>query len=79
MTVSHEFLLRGSTQNSVVALEDRFEVLKEIGDGSFGSVVLARTRTAGSNVARRGTMVCFRALLLETRKLIRSSRSPSRQ
>ena len=38
-------------------LEDKFEVLKEIGDGSFGSVVLARVRTAGSQVARRGTMV----------------------
>lgn len=57
MTVSHEYSLRGSTQNSVVTLEDRFEVLKEIGDGSFGSVALARTRTAGSTVARRGTMV----------------------
>jgi hypothetical protein len=38
-------------------LEDKFEVLKEIGDGSCGSVVLARVRTAGSQVARRGTMV----------------------
>jgi meiosis induction protein kinase IME2/SME1 len=40
-----------------MSLEDRFEVLKEIGDGSFGSVVLARVRTAGANVARRGTVV----------------------
>lgn len=40
-----------------MALEDRFEVMKEIGDGSFGSVVLARVRTAGAHVARRGTMV----------------------
>lgn len=38
-------------------MEDRFEVLKDIGDGSFGSVVLARVRSAGSNVARRGTVV----------------------
>lgn len=38
-------------------LEDRFEVLKEIGDGSFGSVVVARVRTAGANIARRGTLV----------------------
>lgn len=38
-------------------LEEKFEVMKEIGDGSFGSVVLARTRTAGSHVAKRGTMV----------------------
>ncbi len=43
-----------------MALEDRFEVLKDIGDGSFGSVVLARVRAAGSNVARRGTIVCIR-------------------
>lgn len=41
----------------MLALEDRFEVLKEIGDGSFGSVCLARVRTAGANVARRGTVV----------------------
>jgi meiosis induction protein kinase IME2/SME1 len=40
-----------------LSLEDRFEVIKEIGDGSFGSVVLARVRTAGAHVARRGTMV----------------------
>jgi hypothetical protein len=32
-------------------------VLKDIGDGSFGSVVLARVRSAGSSVARRGTVV----------------------
>ena len=38
-------------------LEGRFEVIKEIGDGSFGNVVLARVRAAGSSVARRGTMV----------------------
>lgn len=42
-----------------MALEDRFEVLKEIGDGSFGSVVLARVRSAGATVARRGTVVSF--------------------
>ena len=42
---------------SPVALEDRFEVIKDIGDGSFGSVVLARVRTAGAHVARRGTIV----------------------
>jgi meiosis induction protein kinase IME2/SME1 len=45
------------TSNTGAALEDRFEVLKDIGDGSFGSVVLARVRSAGSNVARRGTVV----------------------
>lgn len=56
MAISHEYSLRGTSQ-SMVTLEDRFEVMKEVGDGSFGSVVLARTRTAGANVARRGTMV----------------------
>ena len=40
-----------------MALEERFEVIKDIGDGSFGSVALARVRGNGSNVARRGTMV----------------------
>lgn len=32
-------------------------MLKEVGDGSFGSVSLARVRGAGSHVARRGTLV----------------------
>ena len=38
-------------------LEDKFEVLKGIGDGSFGSVALARVRSAGAHVARRGSVV----------------------
>ena len=46
-----------------MALEDRFERVKEIGDGSFGVVELARVRTAGSNVARRGTMVSDEAIV----------------
>ncbi|TEA19598.1 Sporulation protein kinase pit1 [Colletotrichum sidae] len=45
-----------------MALEDRFEVLKEIGDGSFGSVVLARVRSAGASVARRGTVVAIKTM-----------------
>jgi len=58
MALSHDLTRRGSTQvMNGMALEDRFEVLKEIGDGSFGSVVLARVRSAGANVARRGTVV----------------------
>jgi meiosis induction protein kinase IME2/SME1 len=62
MTVAYDLTHRGSsTPQSMTgsALEDRFEVLKDIGDGSFGSVVLARVRAAGSSVARRGTVVSF--------------------
>lgn len=50
---------------SGLALEDRFEILKEIGDGSFGSVALARVRTAGSNVARRGTVIAIKTMKKE--------------
>ena len=59
MTVAFEFSHRSSSNNatSAMSLEDRFEVIKDIGDGSFGSVVLARVRTAGANVARRGSVV----------------------
>jgi meiosis induction protein kinase IME2/SME1 len=65
MTVSHDVTRRASAHvtNNGLALEDRFEVLKEIGDGSFGSVVLARVRSAGSNIARRGTVVCVHLML----------------
>lgn len=56
MTVTNDLTHR-SPSGGALALEDRFEVLKEIGDGSFGSVVLGRVRTAGSNIARRGTVV----------------------
>ncbi|CAG9997415.1 unnamed protein product [Clonostachys byssicola] len=62
MTVSSDFSRRVSSHASNLALEDRFEVLKEIGDGSFGSVVLARVRTAGANVARRGTVVAIKSM-----------------
>lgn len=57
MTVGYDLTHRGSSHGTGLALEDRFEVLKEIGDGSFGSVVLARVRSAGASVARRGTVV----------------------
>lgn len=60
MTVANDLTRRGSSHGNLTALEDRFEVLKEIGDGSFGSVVLARVRTAGASVARRGTVVSLR-------------------
>lgn len=59
MTVASDLTHRGHQPHGSLALEDRFEVLKEIGDGSFGSVILARVRTAGANVARRGSVVCF--------------------
>lgn len=59
MAVAYETPYRGwsQTPQQAVCLEDKFEVLKEIGDGSFGSVALARVRTAGAHVARRGTLV----------------------
>jgi meiosis induction protein kinase IME2/SME1 len=63
MTVAHDLTRRGSTQViNGMALEDRFEVLKEIGDGSFGSVVLARVRSAGAGVARRGTVIAIKTM-----------------
>lgn len=59
MAVTHGHSPRLATSGSLSAmcLEDNFELLKEIGDGSFGSVALARVRTAGAHIARRGTMV----------------------
>lgn len=67
MTVAYDLTHRGlpTPTNTGGALEDRFEVLKDIGDGSFGSVVLARVRGAGSNIARRGTVVRNIELLVE--------------
>ncbi|KAK3946402.1 kinase-like domain-containing protein [Diplogelasinospora grovesii] len=62
MTVAQDLTLRGSQGTNGLALEDRFEVLKEIGDGSFGSVVLARVRSAGANVARRGTVIAIKTM-----------------
>ena len=42
---------------SAQTLEEKYEIVKEIGDGSFGSVVLGRTRSAGAHIVRRNTMV----------------------
>ncbi|PHH59440.1 hypothetical protein CDD81_3200 [Ophiocordyceps australis] len=61
MTVASDLTSRGQP-HARMALEDRFEVLKEIGDGSFGSVVLARVRSAGANVARRGSVVAIKSM-----------------
>ncbi|KAL3474955.1 kinase-like domain-containing protein [Aspergillus californicus] len=62
MTVCYEHPSRGLTPTSMATLSDRFELMKEIGDGSFGSVAVARVRTAGSNVARRGTLVAIKTM-----------------
>ena len=48
-----------SASHPAMGLEDKFEIVKEIGDGSFGSVCLGRTRSAGAHLVRRGTMVSF--------------------
>lgn len=61
MAIESQYPPRHSSNGalSAVCLEDKFELIKEIGDGSFGSVALARVRTAGAQVARRGTLVCL--------------------
>ncbi|KAJ5089780.1 Meiosis induction protein kinase IME2/SME1 [Penicillium argentinense] len=61
MTVTYDSPARGS-HTSMATLEDRFQVMKEVGDGSFGSVAVARVRTAGSHIARRGTMVAIKTM-----------------
>ncbi|KAJ5225994.1 Meiosis induction protein kinase IME2/SME1 [Penicillium chermesinum] len=53
MTITYETPARGAPA-SMATLEDRFQVMKEVGDGSFGSVAVARVRTAGAHIARRG-------------------------
>lgn len=81
----HDLARRASSSHSShnLALEDRFEVLKEIGDGSFGSVVLARVRSAGASVARRGTVVSsiseYPDFPPRTSIVTMSHRSPSRR
>ncbi|KAK5164853.1 Serine/threonine protein kinase [Saxophila tyrrhenica] len=64
MTVAYESH-RGyssASQQPPLCLEDKFEILKDIGDGSFGSVALGRTRSAGAHVVRRGTMVAIKTM-----------------
>lgn len=62
MTITQDSSGRKSSNGvmSTSSLEDKFEILKDIGDGSFGSVVLARVRTAGAHIARRGSVVSKR-------------------
>lgn len=64
MTVAYDNMsYRGwsSSSQSAVCLEDKFEIIKDIGDGSFGSVTLGRTRGAGAHLVRRNTLVCERS------------------
>ncbi|KAK5123072.1 hypothetical protein LTR85_003268 [Meristemomyces frigidus] len=64
MTVAYDTSYRGwpASAHSVVCLEDKFEIIKDIGDGSFGSVALGRTRSAGAHVVRRGTLVAIKTM-----------------
>lgn len=52
-----------ASSQGLTCLEDKFDVIKEIGDGSFGSVVLARVRPQGSAIARKGSLVCIHCCL----------------
>jgi hypothetical protein len=54
--LSDEACHRSLTLN-YTALEDRLEVLEEIGDGNFGNVVCARVCAEGSDVAQPGSLV----------------------
>ncbi|PHH55797.1 Meiosis induction protein kinase IME2/SME1 [Ceratocystis fimbriata CBS 114723] len=65
MTTTADLTHRGMSNShapNTLPLEDRFEILKDIGDGSFGTVVLARIRTAGANIARRGSVVAIKTM-----------------
>ncbi|KAF2461127.1 kinase-like domain-containing protein [Lineolata rhizophorae] len=65
MTVAYDASFRSWSSGShggAVGLDDKFEMLKEIGDGSFGSVALARVRSAGAHIARRGTLVAVKTM-----------------
>ncbi|PNS19925.1 Sporulation protein kinase pit1 [Sphaceloma murrayae] len=68
MTVAVDSSFRGwathqhHNVNPAITLEDKYEIVKEIGDGSFGSVVLGRTRSAGATVVRRNTMVAIKTM-----------------
>ena len=49
----------GSSSTTDLSLTDRFQILDAIGDGSFGSVSLARVKAAGEGVAgKRDSIVC---------------------
>lgn len=76
MAVTHENVPRLAATGSLSAmcLEDKFELIKEIGDGSFGSVALARVRTAGAHIARRGTMVSVSCVM----EIAKTHNSPGR-
>ena len=60
LTLRHSVYFTTATMMSsgTMTLTDKFDVVKDIGDGSFGTVVLAKVKSAGSGIARRGTLVC---------------------
>lgn len=81
MTVAYDSSFRGwsSGSHGAVCLEDKFEVLKDVGDGSFGSVSLARVRSAGAHIARRGTLVRLPARSHPPARELTACRLPSRR
>ena len=46
----------------VYSLEDKYDMLKDIGDGSFGTVALARSRSTRPQSLRRGTLVAIKTM-----------------
>ncbi|KAK3072317.1 Serine/threonine protein kinase [Teratosphaeriaceae sp. CCFEE 6253] len=64
MTVAYDTSYHGwpASSHSAVCLTDKFEIVKDIGDGSFGSVALGRTRGAGAHIVRRGTLVAIKTM-----------------
>ncbi|KAH7042200.1 kinase-like domain-containing protein [Macrophomina phaseolina] len=62
VTYDTSFQDKSSGSHRAVCLEDKFEILKNVGDGRFGSVSLARVRSAGAHIAPTGTLVAIKTM-----------------